>query len=272
MSVAQVSTPVKEEPPRQANPCPRCGKPITDAAGLGWCPACGYCRSLEEGKASLPEVEKKSAVAAKKPSLGGLVELGEAMGGLPRWVWIMLMGVVVFGAFSLLPNQQLAKNSYERALWSTCQIVAGLLMIFAAQLWAIVLIGHLDEKISFKDVLLPTKLWVLTCKQLPRTHLCVWLGSWGLTLILSALIFIGGLPYWMNYLPGGNRSKNGHSVVKGSKVSWIGRFGTPEADGVGERRRLPASADGRGEGDSLRRRFALRNNDDGRISVSSRQL
>jgi len=36
-------------------PCPRCGKPLTDAAGLGWCRACGYCRSLEEAKAPAPE-------------------------------------------------------------------------------------------------------------------------------------------------------------------------------------------------------------------------
>ena len=71
---------------------------------------------------------------ARKPSLGGLVELGKAIGGLPRWTWIMFLGMIVFAAFSLLPNQQLAKNSYERALWSTCQIGAGLAMIFAAQL------------------------------------------------------------------------------------------------------------------------------------------
>src|SRR5260370_182386 len=94
-----------------ANPCPKCGKPLTDAAGLGWCPACGYCRSLEEAQVSLPA---RREAPAQQPSMGGLVELGQAVGGLPNWVWIMLMGVAGFGAFSLLPAYQLPKDSFDR--------------------------------------------------------------------------------------------------------------------------------------------------------------
>ena len=38
-----------------------------------------------------------------------------------------------------------------------------------------------------------------------------------LTLIVSALILIGGLPYWMNYLPGSklNNGKQGQSSSQG---------------------------------------------------------
>jgi hypothetical protein len=184
---------------------------LTDAAGLGWCPACGYCRSLEESQSKLPDPRETKPV--KKPSMGGLVELGEAVGGLPRWVWIMLMGVVVFTAFSLLPGWQLKKDSLDRALWCTCQIGIGLGMIFVAQIVAVIIIAPEDEKLSFKDVLIPFRLWSLICKRLPKTHVSAWLGSWGLTLIVCALIFIGGLPYWMNYLPGGkyNPGKQGQA-------------------------------------------------------------
>jgi len=28
--------------------CPRCKQPLVDPQGLGWCKACGYCRSLAE--------------------------------------------------------------------------------------------------------------------------------------------------------------------------------------------------------------------------------
>ena len=197
--------------PAKSNPCPKCGKPLTDTAGLGWCSACGYCRSLEEHKDVLPP---KSAAPVKKASVGGLVELGEAIGGLPRWVWIMVLGVLAFWCFSLLPNHQLPPNSLERAIWTTCQIVVGLLVIYCAQLLAMIQIAHEDEKLTFRDTLLPARLWTMTCKRLPRTYLPVWLGSWGLSMVLSALIFIGGLPYWLYYLPGSKPPKPGQTTSK----------------------------------------------------------
>jgi hypothetical protein len=192
----------KREAASGSNPCPRCGKPLTDAAGLGWCPACGYCRSLEESQVPEP-AKKKDAPAAKKPSIGGLVELGAAVGGLSSWVWIMAVGAVGFALSSLLPASQFPMDSLERAVWTTGQIGVGLALIFAAQFYAVVLIAPDDEKMSFKDVILPFRTWSQVCKRLPRTYLCAWLGSWGLSLIASALIIVGGLPYWMHYLPGG---------------------------------------------------------------------
>ena len=123
----------------------------------------------------------------------------------------MLIGCVGFAAFSLVPGLQLPKDSFDRALWTTCQIGAGLALMFVAQFVAVIIIAPDDDKISFKDVLLPFRLWSLVCKRLPKTYLSVWLASWGLTLIVSALIFVGGLPYWMNYLPGNKLNKQGQS-------------------------------------------------------------
>jgi hypothetical protein len=202
MSVASNLDSSKGAGPR-GTPCPRCAKPLTDAAGLGWCPACGYCRSLEESQVSVPETMHQAP--EQKTSMGGLVELGQAVGGLPRWVWIMLLGVVGFAAISMLPARQLAPNSFERALWSVCQIGIGVSMILVAQFVAVIRLAPDDAKLSFKDVILPFRLWSLVAKRLPQTCVCAWLGAWGLTLVVSAVIFIGGLPYWMNYLPGNNK-------------------------------------------------------------------
>ena len=47
------------------DPCPRCGKTLVDPAGLGWCPACGYCKSLAQANPKSLLTDKKA------PSLGG---------------------------------------------------------------------------------------------------------------------------------------------------------------------------------------------------------
>src|SRR5690348_15640877 len=53
-SVVQETAAVEEtaSAPAEATPevplCPRCGGKLTNPEGLGWCPSCGYCRSLEQ--------------------------------------------------------------------------------------------------------------------------------------------------------------------------------------------------------------------------------
>src|SRR5947209_929072 len=72
-------------PAPAAVPCPRCGGKLTNPEGLGWCPSCGYCRSLDEGVS-------KAAVAVsqgpQKPSPLGIVEFFEMLGKLPFWLWV----------------------------------------------------------------------------------------------------------------------------------------------------------------------------------------
>jgi hypothetical protein len=191
----------------EAPVCPRCQQgPLVDPNGLGWCKACGYCRSLEEERAKdpPPEAAAGEASTAKKtrPSVGGLVELGEAVYKLPSWVWVLLAGMAGFALVSLLPSKKLPLDSLERAVWCTLQIAMGLLLILAAQFWAVIQIAPHDERVSARDVLLPARLWGLVFKRMPAMRLPVWFAGWGLSLILSAVLIIGGLSYWMNYLPG----------------------------------------------------------------------
>jgi hypothetical protein len=178
--------------------CPRCGKALTDPSGLGWCQSCGFCKSLEEDKAKvvIPEA------AARSQRLENAKEAVKTAVSVPRWFWLLLVGVIGFAAVSQLPARQLAANSFERALWTTVQIGAGLFLIFLAQFIAVVRIAPEDEKLGFKDALVPTRLWGLVIKRLPSLSFTLCLAAWGLSIVLSALIFIGGLGHWMTYLPG----------------------------------------------------------------------
>jgi hypothetical protein len=183
-------------------PCPRCGKPLTDPAGMGWCQACGFCKSLEEDKAKV----KVQAPAAQQAKPSNAAEAAKIATSIPRWFWPLLLGVVGFSAASLLPARQLAPNSLQRALWTTCQIGAGVFLIFLAQFIALVRIAPEDEKLSFKDVFMPTRLWSLVFKRLPAQKFALWLAGWGLAISLSGGILIGGMDYWLTYLPGGKNA------------------------------------------------------------------
>lgn len=186
-----IPTPLSAE---VATPCPRCQGRLIDPGGLGWCEKCGYCKSLTENVPS----------QAAEPAAPASPKAGEVWAALllPSWAWLLLLGTLLFAGTSYFVGRNLAKYTFERALWSTLQIAAGLFVVLAAQFWAVVALAHKDETIGFKDVFLPARLWALVVRNLPTTRWHLWLGVWGLTLILGACIFVGGLSHWMTYLPG----------------------------------------------------------------------
>jgi hypothetical protein len=187
--------------------CPRCKTKLIDAAGLGWCAECGYCQSLEDDKDKIRKPE-----AAKTTNLtGGAGDVFRLIVNLPSWVWLLLMGIGIIGGLSFSIGRQFAPDSFQRAAWCTSQIGAGLLLMLAAQFWALTYLAPEDEKLGVKDVLLPTRLWPLMFRHMPAMRWPVSVVSWGLALSLCAVIFIGGLSHWMNYLPG---SKTAQSTGK----------------------------------------------------------
>jgi hypothetical protein len=187
-----------------ADACPRCQKPLIDPNGLGWCKACGFCRSLEEEKGNQLLKEQRG------PSRGAI--LAGAAGNIPVWFWILLGGVgVIAGGFLAADRLLPPGNTFPRALWTSILLGVGLALIFVGQLIAVVLIAPEDEKLNFKDAIVPTRLWPLVAKRLPRLCGCLFVSTWGLALMVFALVFIGGLPHWFTYLP---NSKNNPSVYK----------------------------------------------------------
>src|SRR6188508_2429837 len=118
------ATPPVAAEPINADACPRCRQPLIDPAGLGWCKACGYCRSLET------EQNHQLLGAAPAPTRG------EALAGaarqIPLWFWVLLAGIGVLGGMSLAVGRLLpAGSSFPRALWTTVQMVLGLFLILA---------------------------------------------------------------------------------------------------------------------------------------------
>lgn len=185
-----------------ADACPRCAKPLVDPAGLGWCQACGFCKSLEDDKARIP-LQATGASAGPKPAGA----MSAVIGNLPVWFWILLGGMALFAGATLLPAYYFGKNPLHRALWCTGQILAGLLFILAAQFLALLRMAPEDEKLSIKDVFLPFRLWGLAFGRMPALRVPVWLAGWGLALIAAALIFVGGLSHWLTYLPKSGNQK-----------------------------------------------------------------
>ena len=63
-----------------------------------------------------------------------------------------------------------------------------------------------DSTLSFWDAVFPFRLYGMLGKRLPNTRHSLYLGIWGAAAIISAVIFIGGLGHWVNYLPGAQKT------------------------------------------------------------------
>lgn len=190
------------DPSSAQTACPKCKKPLTDVAGLGWCPACGYCVSAEK-TAVRPEVKNTSQEmpvgAQKQPSFR-----------VPTWPVALVAGVVLYaGATYFATRQNPTITPFARALWCTLQIASGVLMLWVGQFYALLRLAPLDDKFSFKDVLVPFNLYAKVFSRLPELQLSVWLLGWGVTIVVSAIVFVGGLSHWWTYVGKKNEQPRG---------------------------------------------------------------
>lgn len=194
-ATTNVDAPLADVPPAEDG-CPRCGKTLIDPSGLGWCRACGYCKSLADDPSQRLLEEKRKA------SLGGLVEAGGAVSGLPIWFWACFLFLAIGIIFGIVMDRRLpAGDNLDRAAWATAQIGVGLLLIFFAQLTALVTIAPEEPTLTYKDILFSAKLWGGVFKRLPRCKECLWTAILGIGLILGSALFIGGFQHWFTYLP-----------------------------------------------------------------------
>jgi hypothetical protein len=120
---------------------------------------------------------------------------------IPGWFWILVAGIVTVITFTVLTGKFYRRSAFDRALWCTVQIGSGLVLLFAAQFWALIKVAPEDESLSAKDMMVPARLWGVAIKRLPSTRLQVWIAAWALAAIISASILIGGLDHWLKYLP-----------------------------------------------------------------------
>ena len=197
--ILTLSTPATGGEPEVVT-CPRCHKPLVDPSGLGWCKSCGYCKSLEEDKS-------KGALAeppAKRgpPSLGGLTQTGIAVTQLPLWFWVALATTIAIPCVCFAVQRFVPMTPLRRAVWATIQLGGGLLLVFTGQLAALIRIAHEEMTLSFKDAVVPGKLYAFICHRLPATQVPLYLICWGFAFTISAFACVGGFMHWFTFLPG----------------------------------------------------------------------
>jgi hypothetical protein len=181
--------------------CPRCKKPLADPGGLGWCQACGYCRSLEEDRARLP-LDKPAAKSSAEVAPAGMMPQKSSV-----WAIVLFAGVVVLGVGCFAASRYFALTPLQRALWTSIQILAGVAIMITGQCYALLIIAPKDGTLHITDAIVPFRLYSLMFKHLGRACVGIWCGGWGLTIVLSALICVGGLGHWLNYLPKSKESQ-----------------------------------------------------------------
>jgi hypothetical protein len=177
--------------------CPKCKTKLISPETLGWCPSCGYCRSLEKDAIKV----QATAPVIKKPSVIGFMEFLELLGRVPAWAWILLAGAAVLTGVAIAGNMLLPRESLGRALWGTIQLGVGILLFFGAEVWALVHLAPKEENLGFKDLFLFGRLWGATARSLPDTKRQVWMGSWSTIAMICALFVVGGFGYWFNWKP-----------------------------------------------------------------------
>ncbi len=204
MSKAQANT---AEPASHVS-CPRCQQPLIDPEGLGWCRGCGYCRSLVE-------TEKKivpAATTASQPNR--LAVTGEAVGFVPQWFWMMLLGIGLITGATYAGGHFLSLTPFQRALLTTVQIGLSVITMFIGQFIGLMRIAPDEPTVNFMDAVFPFRLYGLIFKRLPRTQVTVLAASWGLTALIASVVFIGGLGHWFTYLPGNQKKNQPNQVQK----------------------------------------------------------
>jgi hypothetical protein len=179
--------------------CPKCRGKLIDPEGLGWCLVCGYCRTTHETAGLITPDE---TVRVKKPSPLGIVECFQLMAQVLAWIGVDLAVVAGLVVLALAVDARLESDARARAVWSTAQIGGSLIILFFAQLWALILLAPRDDRLGMWDAVIPFRLWSTSLKGLPLTRGPVSLGTWSLTLLFTAMFLIGGLSYWLPKKPG----------------------------------------------------------------------
>jgi hypothetical protein len=165
---------------------------------LGWCKACGYCKSLAES-------EKTNAKAAPPPEKAvpqnSVTATGSAIAQTPAWFWIAAIGVIVVAGATFACGYFLKLTPLQRAMLTSLQIFVGVIVMFIGQFIGLLRIAPDESTLGFWDAVFPFRLYGLVMKRLPSTQFTLYLGVWGLTAVIAVNLFVGGLPHWLTYLP-----------------------------------------------------------------------
>jgi hypothetical protein len=176
---------------------------MRNVSGWNWCSRCGY---REEGVEPATELTRANLKSGAPTS-----ELLVAVRSMPSWGWFLIIGVCFIAAVSGIADYNLPDNSFVRAVWSTFQVLGGLVLFLITGVAVSTRLRAMHQLLSLSDLLFPDRLWVLAFKNLPATrwHICT--ASWTVTAFLCGIFWVGGLTYW---LPSRTRPNAGHVFAK----------------------------------------------------------
>jgi hypothetical protein len=172
--------------------CPRCGGRVTDPGGISWCPSCGHCPLLEKQAEQVPDQP-----APRAPSKLGAVEFFSVVGRTPGWLWLLLLGVFSVIGVSLTVGFILPHESIDRVRWSLGQLLFGVVVVVAAHLWAMRQVPAVEVRGRSRGTYSLVELWRSAASRMPATRWPINLLSWGVSLIVCALLVIGGFSWWV---------------------------------------------------------------------------
>ena len=183
-------------------PCPRCQQPLVDPAGMGWCKACGYCRSVSESG------KKVEATPVAKPATPNAITVtGSALTKTPIWLIVTVAGIVAIVGALIAIGRFVPMSPLQRAILTSSVIGGGVFLMFVGQFIGLLKIAPTEATLGFKDALFPFHLYGLIFKRLPEGQLTVYFGAWGLTAAITVAIVVGGLGHWFTYLPKSDKNQ-----------------------------------------------------------------
>ena len=182
--------------------CPQCQQPLCDPKGIGWCKACGYCRSVaESGK-------KVAATPTPKPAVPSTVSVTRsAILHTPTWLIVTVVGAVAIVVALLAIGRFMPMTALQRAVITSSVIVGGVFVMFVGQFIGLLKTAPTEATLSFKDAIFPFHLYGLVLKRMPEAQFTVYLGAWGMTAAVTVAIVIGGLGHWFTYLPKSDKNQ-----------------------------------------------------------------
>ncbi len=101
---------------------------------------------------------------------------------------------------SVAAHGVLPQTGRLRTVYSTYQLLLGFLVLYLSQWWALLMVAPKDPSLGIRDLLVISgRLWNSAFQMLPQTRWPIYLGFWGLLLMVGAVTITGGLADWFHW-------------------------------------------------------------------------
>ena len=179
-----------EQAEAQATPtCKRCG--TTESWGAAsWCPVCGYYPQFDEEPEEIDHSLQGNVNCEEEATVENWWEL------VPQWGWILIGGVFLIIGISIAARLNYHFYGGRRGRWGAKQLLLGGLTTMIAHVWAGIITMKKDTTFAPADMIMrPITNWDRTVQGLPDTKIRAWMGAWGLTTFICAIVVVGGIRY-----------------------------------------------------------------------------